>query len=166
MTTDCSLNYKFNTSKLQAQTKGEHVVYRNCFWYSEQFLYTSCSPHVLQKEELLTKIYMETIPSFWLFSVLKTCLRRGGGAQKSWKCDYVIYEWSPVWFERNLLMKNTGIFSLEKIMIIKENRLENLQWKLRQKTSLTKYWKKVSVHCKNQQSNSWNFSFIGFLKTF
>ena len=31
MTTDCSLNYKFNTRKFQAQTWGEHVVYRNCF---------------------------------------------------------------------------------------------------------------------------------------
>ena len=28
---------------------GEHVVYRNCFWHSEQFMYTTCSPHVLQK---------------------------------------------------------------------------------------------------------------------
>ena len=35
MTTDCSLNYKFNTWKFQAQTWGEHVVYRNCFWHSE-----------------------------------------------------------------------------------------------------------------------------------
>ena len=34
MTTDCSLNYKFNTWKFQAQTWGEHVVYRNCFWHS------------------------------------------------------------------------------------------------------------------------------------
>ena len=25
---------------------GEHVVYRNCFWHSEQFLYTTCSPQV------------------------------------------------------------------------------------------------------------------------
>ena len=60
MTTDCSLNYKFNTWKLQAQTWacGEHVVYRNCFWHSEQFLYTTCSPHVLQKEELLTNIFL------------------------------------------------------------------------------------------------------------
>ena len=33
-------------------------MYRNCFWHSEQFLYTTCSPHVLQKEELLTKIYL------------------------------------------------------------------------------------------------------------
>merc|ERR1712051_697397 len=31
MTTDCSLNYKFNTWKFQAQIWGEHVVYRNCF---------------------------------------------------------------------------------------------------------------------------------------
>ena len=58
MTTDCSLNYKFNTWKFQAQTWGEHVVYRNCFWHSEQFLYTTCSLHVRQKEDLLTKIYL------------------------------------------------------------------------------------------------------------
>jgi len=57
-TTDCSLNYKFNKWKFQAQTWGEHIVYRNCFSYSEQFLYTTCSPHVLQKEEFLTKIYL------------------------------------------------------------------------------------------------------------
>ena len=44
--------------KFQAQSWGEHVVYRNCFWHSEQFLYTTCSLHVLQKEELLTKIYL------------------------------------------------------------------------------------------------------------
>ena len=37
------------------RTWGEHVMYRNCFWHSEQFLFTTCSPHVLQKEELLTK---------------------------------------------------------------------------------------------------------------
>ena len=36
MMTDCSLNYKFNTWKFQTQTWGEHVVYRNCFWHSEQ----------------------------------------------------------------------------------------------------------------------------------
>ena len=59
MKTDCSLNYKFNTWKFQAQTWGEPVVYRNCFWHSEQFLYTTCSPHVLQKEELLTKNYLQ-----------------------------------------------------------------------------------------------------------
>ena len=27
----------------------EHVVYRNCFRHSEQFFYTTCSPHILQK---------------------------------------------------------------------------------------------------------------------
>ena len=55
---DCSLNYKFNTWKFQAQTWREHVVYRNCFWHSEQFLYTTCPHHVEQKEELLKKIYL------------------------------------------------------------------------------------------------------------
>ena len=65
MTTDCSLNYKFNSWKFQAQTWGEHVAYRNCFWHSEQFLYATCSPHVLQKEELLTKIYLYHKVKFW-----------------------------------------------------------------------------------------------------
>ena len=58
MMTSCSLNYKFNTWKFQTKTWGEHVVYRNCFWHSEQFLYTTCSAHVMQKEELLAKIYL------------------------------------------------------------------------------------------------------------
>ena len=61
MTTDFSLNYKFNTWNFQAQAWGEHVVYRICFWHSEQFLYPTCSPHVLQKEELLTKIYLHDV---------------------------------------------------------------------------------------------------------
>ena len=43
MKTHCSLNYKFNSWKFQAQTWGEHVVNRNCFWHSEQFLYTTWS---------------------------------------------------------------------------------------------------------------------------
>ena len=55
MMTNCSMNYKFNTWKFQAQTWGEHVVYRNCFWHS---------PHVLPKEELLTKIYLYRNVSF------------------------------------------------------------------------------------------------------
>ena len=29
---------------------GEHVVYRNCFWRSEQLLYPTYSPHVLLKK--------------------------------------------------------------------------------------------------------------------
>ena len=33
-------------------------MYKNCSEYQKQFLYTTCSSHVLQKEELLTKIYL------------------------------------------------------------------------------------------------------------
>ena len=58
MTTDFSLNYKFNTWKFQVQTWGEHVVYKNCSEWWKQFLYTTCCPHFLQKEELLTMIYL------------------------------------------------------------------------------------------------------------
>ena len=69
MTKDCSLNFKFSTWKFQAQTWawGEHVEYRNCSWHSEQFLYTTCSPHVMQKEELLTKIYLYCECSLCIF---------------------------------------------------------------------------------------------------
>ena len=38
-------------------------MYRNWFRHSEQFLYTTCSPKVLQKEELLIKIYLYSGPN-------------------------------------------------------------------------------------------------------
>ena len=43
MTTDCSLNYIFNTLKFLAQKIGKHVVYRNSFWHSDNL----CTQHVL-----------------------------------------------------------------------------------------------------------------------
>ena len=46
MTTDCSLNYKFNTWKFHAQTWGEHVVYKNCFECQKPFLYKTSVPQV------------------------------------------------------------------------------------------------------------------------
>ena len=73
MVTVCSLNHKFNTWKFQAQAWGEHAVYINCFWHSEQFLYTRWSIHVLQKEELLTKNYLyqwSSLTILWLYIVL------------------------------------------------------------------------------------------------
>ena len=51
-------------------------MYRNCFRHSEQFLYTTCSPHVLQKEELLIKIYLYS--ALWSNWFAKT--GRGGGS--------------------------------------------------------------------------------------
>ena len=74
MTTDCSLNFKFNTWKFQAQTWGEHVVYRNCFWHAEQFLYATCFPHVLQKRRATDKdssisTYFSTASSLSMFFI-------------------------------------------------------------------------------------------------
>ena len=57
MRTDCSLNYKFNTCKFQAQTGGWQFVYRKLFDIQNNF----CSKHVLQNEELLTKTYKNCI---------------------------------------------------------------------------------------------------------
>ena len=58
MTTDCSLNYKFNTWKFQAQTWGEHVVYKNCSECQKQFCIQHVLPMFCKKEELLKKIYL------------------------------------------------------------------------------------------------------------
>ena len=38
-----------------------HNVTTDCSLNSEQFLYMTCSPHVLQKEELLTQIYLRRL---------------------------------------------------------------------------------------------------------
>ena len=71
MTTDCSLNYKFNTWKLQAQTWGEHFFVQKLFLtFRTIFVHNICSPHVLQKEELLTKIYLYLKILIGIFFVL------------------------------------------------------------------------------------------------
>ena len=67
MTTDCSLKYKFNTWKFQAQTWGDHVVYRNCFWHSEQFLYTNVLPIFCKKKSFLRKIYVPVSVCKYIF---------------------------------------------------------------------------------------------------
>ena len=36
-------------------TWGEHVVYRNCFWHSKQFLYTTCYPPCFAKRRASDK---------------------------------------------------------------------------------------------------------------
>ena len=76
---------KFNTWKFQAKTRGEHVVCRNCFWYSEKILYTACSPHVLQKEELLTNIYLY---------VQRTLLKNSNSHVESLFCSSRIWKYN------------------------------------------------------------------------
>ena len=81
MMKDCSLNSKFNAWKFQAQTWGE-LMYRNCFWHSEQFLHTTCSPHVLQKRRasdkdlpVLSRTVHESLIIKILFSQIYTSLQ-------------------------------------------------------------------------------------------
>ena len=49
---------------------GEYVVYRNCFWHSEHFLYTTCSPHVLILEfsciELVIQLNEQSVVILWV----------------------------------------------------------------------------------------------------
>ena len=52
---------------------------------------TAPSIDEIKKQQLLKQINA----NLCLFSVIKTCLRRGGrGAQKAQKCAFVIHEWS------------------------------------------------------------------------
>ena len=51
------------------------------FLRSEQFLYTTCSPHVLQKEELLTKIYLYAI---FVYSIIPHLKWIGIGTFEPW----------------------------------------------------------------------------------
>ena len=48
-------------------------MYKTCSECQKHFLYTTCSPHVLQKEELLTKIYLYRDDNFVIFN---TCLEQ------------------------------------------------------------------------------------------
>ena len=56
MTTYCSVN---ENSKLR--TCWEHVVYKNCFlfFHSEQFMYATCSQHVLSLEFSCTELVIQ-----------------------------------------------------------------------------------------------------------
>ena len=58
LTTDCSLSYKFSTWKFQAQNMSRTCCIQKLFLTFRTIFYTTCSPYVLQKEELLTKIYL------------------------------------------------------------------------------------------------------------
>ena len=61
MTKVCSLNYKFSTWKLQAQnmfrTSCVHKLF--LFWHSEQFMYTTCSEHVLRLQFSCTELVIQ-----------------------------------------------------------------------------------------------------------
>ena len=93
MTTDYLLNHEFNTWKFQAQTWGEHIVYRNCFWHSEQFLYTTCSPHVLQKKSFWQRFtcigdnFFTELKLLMLLStsIMLNCLSVNPGPDLLWK---------------------------------------------------------------------------------
>ena len=54
MTTDCSLNYKFNTWRFEALHIGRTCCVQKFFDIQNNF----CTQHVLQKEDILTKIYL------------------------------------------------------------------------------------------------------------
>ena len=51
------------------------------FLHSEQFQYTTCSPHVLQKEKLLTKIYLYAI---FVYSIIPHLKWIGIGTFEPW----------------------------------------------------------------------------------
>ena len=63
--------------KILSSNLGRTCCVQNCFWHSEQFLYSTCSPYVLKKEELLTKIYLykqKVFSKLKFWTVLKSAL--------------------------------------------------------------------------------------------
>ena len=66
MTKNCSLNYKFSTWKLQAQNMLRTCCVHKLFWMSKQkqFVYTTCSQHVLSLEFSCTEFLMNNLLSY------------------------------------------------------------------------------------------------------
>ena len=75
MTINCSLNYKFNAWKFQAQTWGEHVVYRNCFWHFKKvFVHNMFSPCIATRRASDTDLPAthKYLPPTYTFSLTYT----------------------------------------------------------------------------------------------
>ena len=75
MMTICSLNYKFNAWKFQAQTWGEHVVYRNCFWHFKKvFVHNMFSPCIATRRASDTDLPAthKYLPPTYTFSLTYT----------------------------------------------------------------------------------------------
>ena len=81
MTTDCLLNYKFNTWKFQDQTWGEHVVYRNCFWLSENFRTQHVLPMFCKKKSFWQRFTCTEVTNDSLISIIEYL------KQTLWKLD-------------------------------------------------------------------------------
>ena len=90
-----------------AQNWGEHVVYRNCFWHSEHFLYKTCSPHFLHKEEILTKIYLYHWTKWIIYVGIETILKaysQYGVAREQINANIYINP-TKIWFQCFCVMK-------------------------------------------------------------
>ena len=88
MTTDCSLNYKFNIWNSKLRTWREHVVYRNCFWHSEPFFYTTCSA----KRRASDKDLPVNFGKFFIFGVSVSSISAGNETERK-----LLSGWSSIW---------------------------------------------------------------------
>ena len=101
--------YKSNTWKFQAQTWGELVVNRNCFWHSEQFLNTTCSSHVLQK-----KSFWQRFTCSYSYVVILLC--------------YIVWGRNKVYCAMCMLLCPNGPYtSLNRFSKVKKSGAKSLQ---------------------------------------
>ena len=76
------IEFQVQYMKIPSSKLGEHVVYRSYFWHSEQFLYKTGSPHVLQKEKLQTKftcIINTALFLWWQIPIWSPCCSEQSG---------------------------------------------------------------------------------------
>ena len=137
------------------RTRREHVLYRNCLWHSEQFLYTTCSPHVLQKEELwqrFTCIYI--LPSIQMglqtfeifFMALKVVLQDCNGFSNNQRKGttkevFSAYMWSKLKSFKWCIWTIKSISSY--IWIILSRHLNGQNWFLK----VHSLWKNPLTEC-------------------
>ena len=129
ITTDCSLNYKFNTWKFQAQTWGEHIVYRNCFWHSEQFLYTTCS--------------------------LSPCSAKRRASDKDLPVCRAIFSYQEIFSNKFLLWKTINAFWIEKRLRLFKILL--CSWKMGPTGQRLFFYPLPTALCKNRVVDSFLF---------
>ena len=134
MTTDWSLNYKFNTLNFKAQTWWEHVVYRNCFWHSEHFfLHNMISP------------YSDKDLPVW--RKLSTLFGKTGRIRVGYGTIKTIGSIGSSWPKHNILLKKTSKILTIILLTWYNNQFRNYEsefsqtsWKFRTRNSGIGRW--------------------------
>ena len=157
MTADCSLNYKCNTWKFQAQTWGEHGVYRNCFWHSEQFFTQHVLPMFCKKKNFWQRFTCTV--ALYYNTVIAWCLYYFGQSFSSplpWsKCPKILNELNKT-FEYSKecgVAGSTQFFWYRETLDIAANITEPSSFNFTLAFCLLLAWILVRMSCKTVQNH-------------